>query len=510
MKKTWLVLALVLALLPVAAISSAQGTPKTGGTLRVALSTNPPGLDPMANSHVATRQVGLHIFESLVTFDENFKVSPQIAERWEISKDGKVYTFYLRKGLKFHNGDAVTAADVKASLERFKAGAARRQDLANVTNIEVVNDTTVRVTLAAESGAFLAALANPMCQLAIIPAKFRDVPIGQLEAIGTGPFKFVEWIPDRHIKLVRYEGYKPLDTPASGFAGKRAALVDELLIIPVPEPGARVAGLERGEYDFIEDVPATSVQRLGKRNDLIIDQLAPYTYVTLYFNFSRQFSDPRIRKAVQLALNMDEIALVAGEGAGRVDPGFYFLEQFWHSDAGKESYNQHDIAKAKALLQEAGYKGEQIILVTNTDYAYTYKAALVVLQQLKAIGMKIKLEVYDWPGALAVRADLNKWDLFFSSHSTRFDPTANDFYYYKATTFFGYNDPAMEAILNEAKRLSDPVARRALYEKAQQKVYDDAVMLKLFDLNMYEGLRTYVKGFKFWVMPYFWNVWLDK
>ncbi|OPZ65161.1 MAG: Oligopeptide-binding protein AppA precursor [Firmicutes bacterium ADurb.Bin506] len=510
MKKTWLVLALILALLPVGVVSSAQATPKTGGTLRVAMSTTPPSLDPMANTHFGFKTVGLHIFESLVTFDENFKVSPQIAERWEISKDGKVYTFYLRKGLKFHNGKDVTATDVKASIERFKAGAARRQELDIVSNIEVVNATTIRLTLTTESGAFLAALANPMCQLAIIPAEFKDVPINQLQPIGTGPFKFVEWIPDRHIKLVKYDGYKPLDTPASGFAGKRAALVDELLFIPVPEPGARVAGLERGEYDFIEDVPATSVPRLEKRNDLVIDQLAPYTYVTLYFNFTRQFSDLRMRKAVQLALNMDEIALVAGEGAGRVDPGFYFLEQFWHSDAGKESYNQHDVARAKALLKEAGYNGEQIILVTNTDYAYMYKAALVVLQQLKAIGMNIKLEVYDWPGALAVRADLKKWDLFFSSHSTRFDPTANDFYYYKSTTFFGYDNPEMEAILNEAKRLSDPTARRALYEKAQQKVYDEAAMLKLFDLNMYEGLRSHVKDFKFWVMPYFWNVWLDK
>lgn len=510
MKKTWLILALILALLPVISVSSAPEVPKTGGVLRVAMNTNPPSLDPMANTHVATRQVGLHIFESLVTFDENFRIAPQIAEKWDISKDGKLYTFYLRKGLKFHNGDDLRAADVKASMERFMAGAARRQELDVVSKIEVVNNTTIRIYLKNESGAFLAALANPMCQLAIIPEKFRDVPINQLEPIGTGPFKFVEWIPDRHIKLAKYDGYKPLDTPASGFAGKRMALVDQLIFIPVPEPGARVAGLETGEYDFADDLPATSVPRLEKRKDLVIGQLAPYTYVTLYFNFTRQFSNPKLRKAVQLALNMDEISLVAGEGAGRVDPGFYFKEQFWHSDAGKEFYNQHDTAKAKALLKEAGYKGEEIVLVTNTDYAYMYKAALVVLQQLKGIGMKIKLEVYDWPGALAVRKDLNKWDLFFSSHSTRFDPTANDFYYYKTTTFFGYDNPEMEALLNEAKRLSDPIERRAIYEKAQRKVYEEAAMLKLFDLNIYEGLGSAVKGFKFWVMPYFWNVWLDK
>lgn len=510
MKKTWTILGLILVLLSVVPIAAAPQEPNKGGILRIAMNTNPPSLDPMSNTHLATRQIGLHIFESLVTFDENFRVVPQIAESWEISKDGKVYTFQIRKGLKFHNGDNLNAADVKASMERFMEGAPRRQEFAVVSRVEVLNDYAIRICLKEETGAFLAALANPMCQLAIIPARFRNVPINQLEPIGTGPYKFVEWIPDRHIKLARYDGYKPLNTPASGFGGKRVAYLDQLIFVPVPEPGARVAGLETGEYDFADDLPATSVPRLEKRKNIVVDQLAPFTYVTLYLNFSGKLGNPNLRKAIQLALNMDEIALVSGEGAGRVDPGFYFREQFWHSDAGKEFYNQHDTKKAKALLNEAGYKGEQLVLITNTDYGYMYKAALVVLQQLKSIGMNIKLEVYDWPGALAVRKDLSKWDLFFSSHSTRFDPTANNFYFYKDTTFFGYNDPEMEALLDEGKRLSDPNARRAVYEQVQQKIYEDVAMLKLFDLNMYEGLNASVRGYKFWVMPYFWNVWLDK
>lgn len=510
MKKTWIILGLILVLLSVMPIAAAPRAPKKGGVLRIAMNTSPPSLDPMSNTHLATRQIGLHIFESLVTFDEKFQVVPQIAESWEISKDGKVYTFQIRKGLKFHNGDNVRATDVKASIERFMEMAPRRQEFEVVSRVEVLNDYAIRIYLKEETGAFLAALANPICQLAIIPAKFRNVPLNQLEPIGTGPYKFVEWIPDRHVKLARYDGYKPLDTPASGFGGKRVAYLDQLIFIPVPEPGARVAGLETGEYDFADDLPATSVPRLEKRKNIVVGQLSPFTYVTLYLNHSGKLGNPKLRKAIQLALNMDEIALVAGEGAGRVDPGFYFKEQFWHSDAGKEFYNQHDTKRAKALLNESGYKGEQLVLVTNTDYGYMYKAALVVLQQLKSIGMNIKLEVYDWPGALAVRSDLSKWDLFFSSHSTRFDPTANNFYFYKDTTFFGYNNPAMEALLDEGKRLSDPKARRAVYEKVQQKIYEDVAMLKLFDLNMYEGLNASVRDYKFWVMPYFWNVWLDK
>lgn len=505
------VVLLVAAVVVMAASVSVAAAPTYGGTLRVAVATNPPTLDPHATTHTAPREIGLHVFENLVTFNARYQVVPQLAAKWDISSDGKVYTFYLRKGVKFHNGKEMTAEDVKASVDRFKQYSPRRGELDDLTKVEVVNDYTVKMYLAKPSGPFLASLANPIGQLAILPKEaVEGRPLGKVDLIGTGPFKFVEWIPDRWVKLARFKDYKPEQGPASGFGGSRVAYVDEIMFIPVPEASARVAGLQTGEYDFADMLPAESVSRLSKVKGLKIVQLGPYNYPVMYLNFAGKLKDLKLRQAIQAALNMEDIMEVASSGAGRLDPGFYFREQAFYSDAGKELYNQSNPQKAKELLKEAGYKGEPLVMVTNTDYDYMYKAALVILQQLKKIGLNVKIEVYDWPGALAVRKDLSKWDLFFSGHSTRFDPSANDFYFLSKTTFFGYNNPKMDALIDKAGLTTNAEDRFKFYDDIQRIIYDDAVMIKLYDQNIFEGYQTNVNGYMPWVQIRFWNVWLDK
>jgi len=488
------------------------GAPTPGGVLRVAVTASPPTLDPHSSTFVAAREIGLHIFENLLTFDAKFQLTPQLAERWEVSPDGKVFTFHLRRGVKFHSGKEMSADDVKASVDRFKQISPRRNELEDLTRVEIINPATVRMTLSKVNAAFLAALGNPIGQLAILPKEaVEGKPINKADIIGTGPYKFTEWIPDRWVKVVRFPDYKPAGKPdAGGYGGARNAHLDEILFIPVPEPGARAAGLQSGDYDFADFLPAPAANRLANDRNLSVVQLAPYTYPTLYFNHSGKFKELKLRQAVQAALDMEEIMQVASEASGRVDPGFYFKEQIWHSTAGGELYNQKNPAKAKRLLQEAGYKGEQFIMVTNTDYDYMYKAALVVLQQLKKVGMNIKIEVYDWPGAIALRKDLTKWDLFYSSHSTRFDPSANDFYFMPKTTFFAYANPKMVALIEKASATLNFDERYKTYEEIQRLIYEDVAMLKLYDHNIWQGFSKRLKGYTPWVMIRFWDVWLEK
>ncbi|NLN16790.1 MAG: ABC transporter substrate-binding protein [Firmicutes bacterium] len=505
-----LLLALVVVLL-VTPVALGAEEPKYGGTLRVATTTSVPTLDPMVVTHVATREVGMHIFESLVTFDENFAVVPMLAESWDISPDGLVYTFYLRKGVPFHNGKEMKAEDVWASVVRFLEVSPRKGELANLEEVKVIDDYTVEFRLSQPTGPFLAALANPIAQLAIMPREaVEGKPARQAEIIGTGPYKFVEWIPDRHVKVVRFEDYKPIAMPSSGFAGDKAAYIDEILFIPVPEPGARVAGLEAGDYDFADFLPAISVPDLMDRPDLVLDSLMPYTWPVIYFNFARHFGDLRLRQAVQAGLDLEEIMIASSDGAGRLDPGMYFQEQVWHSNVGAELYNQKNLEKAKALMKEAGYGGEEIIVVTNTDYEYMYKAAIVLEQQLKKMGFNVKLVVLDWPGSLDLRSDLTKWDIFFSSHSTRFDPSANDFYFMPGTTFFAYDNPEMVKYLQQGMASTSFEDRYRAYEQAQRIFYEDVAMIKLYDLGIWQGWQEYVKGYRPWVMINFNNVWLDK
>jgi peptide/nickel transport system substrate-binding protein len=488
------------------------GTPMTGGTLRAALTASAPTLDPHSATHLAVREIGLHIFEGLLTFDAKFQVVPQLAERWEVSSDGKVYTFFLRKGVKFHNGKEMTAEDVRASVERFRAVAPRRNELDGLAKLEVVGPSVVRMTLSKPDASFLAAIANPICQLAILPKEaVEGRAINKADIIGTGPYKFVEWIPDRWVRVARFADYRAEGkVEPNGFGGARRAYADEIRFIPVPEPGARVAGLQTGEYDFADFLPSASIPQLTGDRSLRIVRLGPQNYPTVYFNHTGLFKNLKLRQAVQAALNMDEIMQVANDGDGRVDPGYYFKEQVWHTTAGGKLYNQKNPAKAKQLLEAAGYKGEPVVFVTNSDYDYMYKSAQVIQEQLKKIGMNVKLQVYDWPGSLAVRKDMSKWDLFTSSHSTRFDPSANDFYFRAKTTFLGYNNPKMEALLDKASAATKFEDRYKIYEEVQKLIYEDVPMLKLYDHFTWQGHSAKLQGYSPWVQVRLWNVWRER
>ena len=488
------------------------GAPMRGGTLRAALTASAPTLDPHSGTHLAIREIGLHIFEGLLTFDAKFQVVPQLAERWEASPDGKVYTFTLRKGVKFHNGREMTAEDVRVSVERFRAVAPRRNELDGLAKLEVVSPSVVRMTLNKPDASFLAAIANPICQLAILPKEaVEGRPINKADLIGTGPFKFVEWIPDRWVRLTRFADYKPEGkAETGGFGGARSAYADEIRFIPVPEPGARVAGLQTGEYEFADFLPSASIPELTGDRSLRIVRLGPQSYPTVYFNHTGKFKSLKLRQAVQAALNMDEIMQVANDGDGRVDPGLYFKEQVWYTTVGGNLYNQKNPAKAKQLLKEAGYNGEPVVFVTNTSYDYMYKAAQVIQEQLKKIGMNVKLEVYDWPGSLAVRKDMSKWDLFSSGHSMRFDPSANDFYYRAKTSFFGYDNPKMEALLDKASAATKFEARHKIYDEVQKLVYEDVALLKLYDHYTWQGHSAKLQGYTPWVQVRLWNLWRER
>ena len=509
-----LFLSLIISICFTGATTTLASEPKYGGVLRVATTSSPPGLDTMANTHIATREIGVNIFEPLVAFNQLYEVVPMLAKDWDVSEDGTIYTFYLREGVPFHNGKIMKAEDVKASVERYMKIAPKKGDFKILEQIKIVNDYTVEMKLKHAAGAFLALLAQPINLLGIMPKEVVEgAEAKNVEIIGTGPYQLVEWIPDRYVKLKRFEDYKPIEgMEASGFAGYKVAYLDEIYFIPVTEGGSRVAGLESGEYDFADFIPPTEVPRLKENDKLVIEDIMPYTWPVIYLNQSDNsiFKNLTLRKALQAGLDFEEIMIASATGTARLDPGMYFKEQIWHSNIGAELYNQNNPEKAKKLMKEAGYNGEKIVILTNTSYDYMYKAGIVLERQLSKLGFNVDLKVTDWPTQLDIRADLTKWDLSFSSHSTRFDPTDNDFYFLPETTFFGYNNPEMVKYLEEGKRSTEFEDRYKAYTNVQRIFYDDVAMIKLYDLGIYQGMYKYVKGYKPWYMIYFVNTWLDK
>ncbi len=205
----WKVLAVLALSACMAAAPPLAQAQKRSATLVFAQEAPPPTLDPHFSSNIAMRNVAMHIFEQLVTRGEDNRVIPELAENWAISPDGLTYTFKIRKGVKFHNGKELTSADVKASFERYKRLALAKVTLAPVTNMATPDPYTFVLTVAKPQPIFLEELSSFVVPIAIIPAEQAGKEAGKLDMIGTGPMQFVEWVPDSHIRLKRFEAYKP-------------------------------------------------------------------------------------------------------------------------------------------------------------------------------------------------------------------------------------------------------------------------------------------------------------
>lgn len=492
-----------------------------GNVLRVAIETNPPTLDPHMSTAFVVRELSGHVFEGLINIGEDYGLVPQLAKSWEISADGKTYTFFLREGVRFHNGKVMTAADVKASIERFMKVGARARDLAVIDSIEIVDDHTVRIRLKEALGAFPGLLANPVTIVAIMPKELVEGATEHLRVpnlVGTGPFLYESWVPDQRIVLKRFESYtRDTSQPKSGLAGDRMALVDEVRIIPVLETASRVAGIERGEYDVATSLPWTSYNRLAEHAQVNPVVIRPFTQVILQLNQNiPPFNDLKVRQAVQAGLNMDVVmrAVAGGQTAAyRLQPSLFFPEQeVWYSDVNGHLYDQRDLAKARRLLQESSYDGQPIILLTNRDIDWLYRTALAVQPQLEAIGFKVELRVLDWPGQVAAQRDgrggQGDFHIATNGVSTRPEPSAWNYLFQCGATYesYGYCDGEMDAYLMAGMVSLNPAERRQAYVDVQKRFHETIPFLRIGDLFILDAFRTNVHGFETWFLRRYWNV----
>ena len=226
-----------------------------------------------ASSAASTRDIAMNIFETLVTRDEHMKPLLQLAQSVDTDPDNKVFTFHLRPGVHFHNGNLMTSADVLASFQRYQRVGIDRSILAPVDHFDTPDPASFRITLKEPHPAFLESMSSITVPIIIIPKESLDAPPQQLPAIGTGPFQLVQFVPDSYVKLKRFDGYTPDPryNDADGFGGYKVACLDTVTFRMVPEPGARVAGLETGELQGVEDVPTIAQKRLAANK---VDQAA--------------------------------------------------------------------------------------------------------------------------------------------------------------------------------------------------------------------------------------------
>ena len=508
-----LVLPVALGLAIGVAAAHAQETPRAGGVLKVASIGEPPTLDIPMSTATIVYEIMWHVNESLFTYDKNFSPIPLLAESDTVSDKGLRHTIALRRGVKFHNGKEMTSADVVPSLKRWgQINSVGKLLWKNVEAIEAKDPYTVVIALRQPSASFLFGLSEP--HAAIYPKESLDAAgDGQLkEFIGTGPYRFVEHRPDRHVKLARFKDYAPRSEPANGFGGKRTAYLDEIYFLSVPDTAVRLAGVETGEYHHALFIKQDAYERTKTLPALEPRIVKPRGWAVAVMNHKAGLmTTKKIRQAFQAALDMEPImaAAMGHKDFYRLDPALFFPEQPWHSTVSANLYNQRDKDKARRLLKEAGYAGQKLRWATTKEYEFMYKTALVAKQQLEEVGMAVDLQVLDW-AALNARAEKpDQWDVASTGFVFSADPANH--VAFRCTFWGSWCNEEKERLLADMRAESDPKKRKAIVERVQAVFYEDVGHVKLGDYFTLDMARRELRGdFRTAPRLYFWNSWLAR
>ena len=477
--------------------------PKRGGRLTVALNADIRSLEPGINRDANTDALVHHIYEGLVGYRTDLSVGPALAESWTVSEDGLSYSFTLRPGVRFHNGEPLTSAEVKSSWDRQWRnptwGCRRYFDSAEglqVTAVETPDPQSIVYRLARPSALFLTQLANIQCGTVVShPASFGSDGKWR-EAIGTGPFRLREWRRGEFVALQRFEGYKPSPEPASAFAGARQAWLDEVLFRVIPDANAAEAGLLSGAVDLIPSVEPDRVATLRAQGMVV--RTAPGLGWTTMLLQTRDplLQDVRIRRAIAHAIDMAQIADIrTGGGApanasGVGSASSYFEPAFL-------AWPAYDPARAQALLKEAGYRGQTIRLQTNRRYPGMYDNAVTVQAMLAAVGMKVELEVLDWATQLNNYLSGN-FQMQSFSFSARLDPGLmyNSIIGSKASAPWAqWDDAEAIATLAQSAVTADPAQRRALFRKLHDGMQQQVPIIGLYYDPLLAATRPNVQGY---------------
>lgn len=483
---------------------------KTGGSVTYANVSGPGTLDPYVSSSMVELEVIHHIYEGLVALDGKYNAIPELASHIDASPDGKTFTFQLRHGVKFQNGKELTSADVLASFERYHRISPNKTALDDVQGYETPDPYTFIVHLNHTNAVFIDVLKSPVYPFVIMPAEEKDKAPREADVIGTGPFKLGEWVKDSHLVIDRFDGYVPNDNykGPDGLGGRKTAYLDSVRYNFVPEVNARIAALQSGGADVIASVSADLVGRLADRKDISVLKIFPYCQH--YFILNTQQSpttDPLIRQAVAATVNVDDIMAAISVATRRNHSMVYDFSPYYGGDEMKPYYDQHNVAKAKELLAKAGYKGEKLVLQTNSNYEFMHDSILVLAEQLKAAGINAEVQMVDWTtNAANMQEGKGGWNISTTAFCSNplLGPQQWKFMIYGFPHVKG--DTALDAAYAKFYASTDIADRKAAWLDIEKRVLEQAYMIKVDDQGDIRAYNNKLDGFQAYYMVHFWNV----
>ena len=504
-------LALVLIALSWATVH-AQAPAKRGGVLTLARQGEATNLDPHKVPAFTSHRVFELVYSTLTRLGPDLSVQPDLAESWTISPDGKQVTMRLRQA-KLHNGDPVTAADVKFTYERIlkpETKAVARAFFADVERIETPDPRTAVFNLKQPNVALLTYMAHP--NASIVSAKVTQGAGGDLSkkdhAIGSGPFRLAEWAPDN---FMRFEAFRDFYVQGQPY-------LDGIRINIVPDEAGIVAALRTKAADMALIADARVAQTLGREQGVTVSAKPSLNYHLLFLNTKRKPLDhPKVRQAIAYAIDrkqiIDTVALGSGDPTGPLPPAL----PFYALPTGEYELYRRDVGKAKQLLQEAGVGPVTLTILTQTtEPVYAKDIAQIVQQQLGEAGIKVNIELLEF-GQWVQRWLKADFDMAPGLNSGQPDP---DFYLFRYFTNDGnlnfvhsYQNDRSSDTIKQARTLTDPQKRKELYAVAQRELVNGVPFVWLYVGRDYVGLQGSTKGFAH--LPtgsilYLRQTWLDK
>lgn len=469
--------------------------PQAGGTLVWGMHIDLDVLDVQKSFALSTGMVlGRNVFDRLVEHNEKLEIVPGLAESWEPNADGSVWTFRLRKGVKFHDGTPFNAEAVKFNVERalnpelkLPAG---NFSWTGVDKVEIVDENTVRITCKGPNAALLNNIADSGLGAIQSPTTVKGSPDGRFNPVGTGPFKFVKWTPGDELVLEanpEYWGGRPY--------------LDKIVIKPVPDSAARVAMLEKGEVQLITQTPLQQITRLKGIKDIAIDmpESTSWTYISLN-NQKAPFDDLTVRQAINYAVDKKKILDTILFGVGRVADSP--LGSAYPVHAASPAY-EYDSKKAKALLAEAGWKAGSDGILTKDGkrfavtllmpigrFAAGQEIAEAVQAYLKDVGIEVKVVSQEWATySASIRKPFEQFEfdmvmagwgtadpdtgMRYALHSASAPPKGGNFAFYKNTR--------VDELIDQGVKTTDVSGRKAAYKEAQELVMKDAAWLFMLE-----------------------------
>ena len=480
MNKALCMLTLILCLVGLATPAASQ-PPVKGGTLTVCQPAEPPGLDPTANTAAAIdRVVFANIYEGLVKVDSRGIFLPGLANGWTLSTDGRVYTFNLRKGVQFHNGEAFDASVAKWNLERAadpKNGNPHPEYFGGIEKIDTPDSQTLVIHLKDVDALFIAHMAEGDAVMlpkgAYAQAKFKP--------IGTGPFQFVKWDRGDRVEMVRFDGYWNPFLP----------YLDQVTFRFISDPAAQIAALKAGDIDVIGYIAAPESAMLLEKDRRFKVYAGTTTgeVIVSTNNKAKPFDNLLVRRAMAYAIDRQSVVDLVMFGYGTPIGSHWSPSTPYYKDL--TARFPYDPDKARALLKEAGYPdGFSATIKLPAIYSYSKRAGEVIADMLAKVGIKLTIEIVEWGQWIDRIFKKKEYQLTMIGHVEAWDIGI----YARPDYYFQYDSKAFQDAYAKALSAPDEAGKAEWFGRCQEIIADDSVNGFLFSAPSLPVMKADVMG----------------